>query len=118
MMKNTSIFLDKIINAKSKQDVFLALFEARGCGADINTNHVFFQEVIVKFNASKTKAVIQKSLPYETDSHYIDVALARYMEIGENIKLFNKDLEVARKEYAKTHPFIKCAKEKELRLGA
>lgn len=89
-----------------KEQIFEALFDARGTGEDINTKHVFFQEVIIKFNASKAVAVIKNHLPYETDSHYVDVALFRYMQIGGNIKEFDRDLQRYKKEYDKTHSFI------------
>ena len=82
--KNTkgTDFLSKISAQNlSKKQLFDALFDARGTGDDINTKHVFFQEVIIKFNASKAAAVIKNHLPYETDSHYVDVALYKYMQI-------------------------------------
>lgn len=111
MMKNSSghgsNFLDRIAAPDvTKDEIFEALFDARGYGSDINTRHVFFQEVIIKFNASKAKAVIKNHLPYETDSHYVDVALWRYVEVGGDMKLFDKDLEIAKESYAKTHRFI------------
>lgn len=111
MMKNSSEsksnFLDRISSPEiTKSKIFEALFDARGYGPEVNTRHVFFQEVIIKFNASKAKAVIKNHLPYETDSHYVDVALWRYIEIGGDIKSFDKDLEIAKENYAKTHQFI------------
>ena len=57
--KNTkgTDFLSKISAPNlSKKQLFDALFDARGTGDDINTKHVFFQEVIIKFNASKAAA--------------------------------------------------------------
>ncbi len=92
--------------AIDKEQIFEALFDARGTGDDINTKHVFFQEVIIKFNASKAAAVIKNHLPYETDSHYVDAALYRYMQIGGNIKEFERDLQKYKEEYNQTHPFI------------
>ncbi len=89
-----------------KEQIFEALFDARGVGEDINTKHVFFQEVIIKFNASKAVAVIKNHLPYETDSHYVDVALYRYIQIGGNMREFDKDLAKYKEEYSKTHSFI------------
>lgn len=111
MMKNSSdhgsYFLDRLARPEiSKDEIFEALFDARGYGSDINTRHVFFQEVIIKFNASKAKAVIKNHLPYETDSHYVDMALWRYIEVGGDLKSFDKDLEIAKENYAKTHQFI------------
>lgn len=111
MMKNSSgqasPFLEKIDRPEiTKKEIFEALFDARGYGPDINTRHVFFQEVIIKFNASKARAVIKNHVPYETDSHYVDVALWRYAELGGDIKSFDKDLEIAKEDYAKTHQFI------------
>lgn len=111
MMKNSSghvsPFLEKIDRPEiTKEEIFEALFDARGYGSDINTRHVFFQEVIIRFNASKARAVIKNHVPYETDSHYVDVALWRYAEIGGDIKSFDKDLEIAKENYAKTHQFI------------
>jgi len=118
MMKKSSghdtSFLDRIAASEvTKDDIFEALFDARGYGSEINTRHVFFQEVIIKFNASKAKAVIKNHVPYETDSHYVDVALWRYLEIGGDIKSFDKDLEIAKENYAKTHQFLhRIAKQK------
>ncbi|MBE6452826.1 MAG: hypothetical protein E7012_04985 [Alphaproteobacteria bacterium] len=102
-----SDFLSRI-NAPNvnKEDVFRILFDARGVGEDINTKHIFFQEVIIKFNASKAIAVIKNHLPYETDSHYVDVAIFRYMQLGGNIKEFDADLKKFKIEYCKTHSFI------------
>ena len=119
MMKQTSIFLDRIAKSNlTKKEVFNILFDARGFGDEINTNHVFFQEVIIKFNASKAKAVISNQLPYETDSHYVDVALGRYLELGFDIKQFDKNLEIAKKEYAKAHHFIRPIIAECMRTGA
>ncbi|MBQ8661275.1 MAG: hypothetical protein IJ482_03000 [Alphaproteobacteria bacterium] len=124
MMKNSSghgsYFLDRLARAEiSKDEIFEALFDARGYGPDINTRHVFFQEVIIKFNASKAKAVIKNHLPYETDSHYVDMALWRYIEVGGDLKSFDKDLEIAKENYAKTHQFIhRLAAAQNLRAGA
>ena len=68
-------FLSRISSPTiDKEQIFEALFDARGVGEDINTKHVFFQEVIIKFNASKAMAVIKNHLPYETDSQYLDGA--------------------------------------------
>ena len=92
--------------AIDKEQIFEALFDARGVGEDINTKHVFFQEVIIKFNASKAMAVIKSHLPYETDSHYVDVALYRYLQIGGNMREFDRDLRKYKDEYCKTHSFI------------
>lgn len=104
-----SDFLSRIsVAGLDKERLFEALFDARGTGDDINTKHVFFQEVIIKFNASKALAVIKKHLPYETDSHYVDVVLYRYMQIGGDMKEFDKDLQMYKDEYRKTHSFIPC----------
>ena len=123
-MKNASghgsDFLDRISKPEiTKNGIFEALFDARGYGPDINTRHVFFQEVIIKFNASKAKAVIKNHLPYETDSHYVDVALWRYIETGGDMKSFDRDLEIAKANYAKTHQFIhQLAAARAMRAGA
>lgn len=103
----TSDFLSRI-NAPNitKEDLFRILFDARGVGEDVNTKHIFFQEVIIKFNASKAIAVIKNHLPYETDSHYVDIAIFRYMQLGGNIKEFDADLKKYKIEYCKTHSFI------------
>lgn len=101
-----------------KEQIFEALFDARGVGEDINTKHVFFQEVIIKFNASKAVAVIKNHLPYETDSHYVDVALFRYLQIGGQMREFDRDLQKYKGEYCKTHPFIhNCAAVQSMTVG-
>ena len=81
----------------SKDLIFDALFEACGVGECVNTKHVCFQDVIIKFNASKAIAVIEKGVPYETESHYVDVALYAYVRSGYDMKNFDADL-VAYKE--------------------
>ena len=83
----------------SKEQIFNTLFEACGCGEGVNTKHIFFQEVIIKFNASKAKAVIEKNLPYVTESHYVDVAIYAYMKAGFNIKDFEADLNKYKTNY-------------------
>ena len=105
--KKGSGFLERISAPDvTKEDLFRILFDARGVGEDVNTKHVFFQEVIIKFNASKAIAVIKNHLPYETDSHYVDVAIFRYMQIGGDIKNFDADLQKYKIEYCKTHSFV------------
>ena len=113
-------FLTKIhAQDLSKDQLFDALFDARGTGDDINTKHVFFQDVIIKFNASKAETVIKNNLPYETDSHYVDVALYRYMQMGGDMHKFDADLQTHKKEYRKTHNFIPLQIAKEaIVLGA
>ena len=76
----------------TKEAIFDALFEACGVGECVNTKHVFFQDVIIKFNASKALAVIEKNVPYETESHYVDVALYAYVRSGYDMKCFDNDL--------------------------
>ncbi|MBE6453444.1 MAG: hypothetical protein E7017_00980 [Alphaproteobacteria bacterium] len=76
----------------SKNQIFDALFEACGTGEKVNTKHIFFQEVIIKFNASKAVAVITNKMPYETESHYVDVAIYAYIKAGFDMKDFEKDL--------------------------
>lgn len=83
----------------SKEQIFNALFEACGTGDNVNTKHVFFQEVIIKFNASKAVAVIANHMPYETESHYIDVAIHTYIKAGFAIKDFDKDLTEFKAKY-------------------
>ena len=93
----------------SKEQIFNALFEACGTGENVNTNHVFFQEVIIKFNASKSAAVIANHLPHETESHYVDVALYAYIKAGFPMKQFDADL----KNFKEKESFIysHCASE-------
>ena len=86
----------------SKEQVFNALFDACGVGEGVNTKHVFFQDVIIKFNASKARSVIEKNLPYLTESHFVDVAIYAYAKAGFDIKNFDKDLV----EYKKNHSFM------------
>ena len=43
--------IDKPIT--SKKQIFDILFETSGISDAINTKHIFFQEVIIKFNASR-----------------------------------------------------------------
>lgn len=78
--------------ALSKELIFDTLFETCGIGECVNTKHVFFQDVIIKFNASKAMAVIEKGVPYETESHYVDVALYAYIRSGYDMKSFTNDL--------------------------
>ena len=92
--------IDKPIT--SKKQIFDVLFEACGVGEAVNTKHIFFQEVIIKFNASKARAVIEKNLPYLTESHFVDVAIAAYIKAGFDMKQFDKDLT----EYKKNYDFI------------
>lgn len=80
----------------TKEQLFNALFEACGAGDEVNTNHVFFQDVIVKFNAQKARGMILKNPEFATPSHYVDAALGRYMELGLPIKQFNNDLRDAK----------------------
>ncbi len=89
-----------------KDELFNALFDARGNGDNINTKHVFFQDVIIKFNASKAADVIKRNLPYETDSHYVDVVLYRYMQIGGNMKDFDRDLQEHKQAYERSKSFV------------
>lgn len=83
----------------SKEQIFEALFEACGAGESVNTRHVFFQEVIIKFNASKAMAVIAGHRPYETESHYVDIAIYAYIKSGFNMEDFNKDLAAFKERY-------------------
>lgn len=93
-------FLDEMKKpVTSKEQIFDALFEACGTGDNVNTKHVFFQEVIIKFNASKARAVIAKHLPYETESHYVDVALYAYITAGFNMREFDRDLSEFKAKY-------------------
>ena len=90
--KGTKFLEEMQKQISSKEQIFEALFEACGTGDSVNTKHVFFQEVIIKFNASKAKAVIANHLPYETESHYVDVALYAYINAGFKMRDFDKDL--------------------------
>lgn len=76
----------------SKEQIFDALFDICGVGENVNTKHIFFQEVIIKFNASKAKTIILGNLPYATESHYIDIAIYAYIKAGFDMKDFDKDL--------------------------
>ena len=89
--------MDKPIT--SKDQVFNALFEVCGIGEGVNTKHIFFQEVIIKFNASKARTVIENNLPYLTESHFIDVAIYAYIKAGFNLREFDKDLTEHKKSY-------------------
>lgn len=89
--------IDKPIT--SKKQIFDILFETCGISEAVNTKHVFFQEVIIKFNASKARAVIEKNLPYLTESHFVDVALQAYIKAGFNMRDFDKDLTEHKKNY-------------------
>lgn len=86
----------------SKEQIFRALFEVCGIGENVNTKHIFFQDVIIKFNASKAKAVILGNLPYATESHYVDVAVYAYIKAGFNMRDFDSDLT----EFKKRRGFI------------
>lgn len=90
--------IDKPIT--SKEQIFDALFEVCGVGEGVNTKHIFFQEVIIKFNASKARAVIEKNLPYLTESHFVDVAIYAYIKAGFDMKNFDKDLEDGKKNFS------------------
>ena len=89
--------IDKSIT--SKKQIFDILFETCGIGEAINTKHIFFQEVIIKFNASKARKVIENHLPYLTESHFVDVAIDAYIKAGFNLKDFDKDLTEHKKNY-------------------
>lgn len=94
------IFLSKMQECiNSKEQIFKTLFEACGCGENVNTKHVFFQEVIIKFNASKAKAVIEKNLPYLTESHFVDVAIYAYIKAGFKMQEFDADLNKYKAQY-------------------
>ena len=90
--------IDKPIT--SKDQIFDALFEVCGIGDAVNTKHVFFQEVIIKFNASKARAVIEKNLPYLTESHFVDVAIYAYIKAGYDMKDFDRDLTECKKNFS------------------
>ena len=94
-------FLDEIDKPiTSKEQIFDALFEVCGIGEAVNTKHDFFQEVIIKFNASKARAVIEKHLPYLTESHFVDVAIYAYIKAGFNMKDFDRDLTDCKKNFS------------------
>ena len=92
--------IDKPIT--SKEQIFNSLFEVCGVGDAVNTRHVFFQDVIIKFNASKARTVIENILPYLTEMHFVVVAIYDYAKAGFNIRDFDKDLT----EYKKNYNFI------------
>ena len=89
--------MDKPIT--SKKEIFDILFETCGISDAVNTKHIFFQEVIIKFNASKARTVIENYLPYLTISHFVDVAIYTYIKAGFNFKDFDKDLTEYKKDY-------------------
>ncbi|MBE6443428.1 MAG: hypothetical protein E7020_02030 [Alphaproteobacteria bacterium] len=90
--KSLSFLNEMQKHISSKEQIFNALFEACGTGDNVNTKHIFFQEVIIKFNASKARAVIANKMPYETESHYVDIAIYTYIQAGFNMKDFDNDL--------------------------
>ena len=93
-------FLNKMDNPiTSKEQIFDALFEICGIGDNVNTKHIFLQEVIIKFNASKAKAVILRQLPYATESHFVDIAVYAYIKAGYDMKDFDKDLDCFKQKY-------------------
>lgn len=88
----------------TKDHIFKSLFDACGTGDNVNTKHVFFQDVIIKFNASKASAVIANHMPYETESHYVDIAIYAYIRSGYPLKNFNDDLDAYKKQYGTFTP--------------
>ena len=89
--------IDKPIT--SKEQIFNILFEVCGISDAVNTKHIFFQEVIIKFNASKARAAIEKNVPYLTESHFVDVAINAYIKAGFDMKEFDRDLNECKKNY-------------------
>lgn len=83
----------------SKEQIFDALFEICGVGDNVNTKHIFFQEVIIKFNASKAKTIILGRFPYATESHCVDIAIYTYIKAGYDMKDFDKDLTDFKQKY-------------------
>lgn len=86
-------FLQSMNDAKSKGDIFKALFDACGTNDDVNTNHVFFNDAIVKFKAAQARIMMENKNSLLTTSHYVDLALGTYHKLGFDIKDFKKDLD-------------------------
>lgn len=100
-MKNdekNKAFLQSMNDAKSKGDIFKALFDACGTNDDVNTNHVFFKDVIINLRADEAKGMMTHKSPLLTTSHYVDLALGTYHKLGFDINDFEKDLDKQKKD--------------------
>lgn len=92
-------FLQSMNDAKSKGDIFKALFDACGTNDDVNTNHVFFNDAIVKYKAAQARIMMKSKNSLLTTSHYVDLALGTYHNKGFNIHEFRQDLKDYKQNY-------------------
>lgn len=83
-----------------KEQIFEALFEVCGSDDNVNVRHVFFQDVIIKFNAQKARGLIEQGAAIVNESHYVDVALGAYIKLGYSMKNFADDLNEQKAKYS------------------
>lgn len=86
-----------------KEQIFEALFEVCGSGDSVNIRHVFFQDVIIKFNAQKARGLIEQGAAIVNESHFVDVALGTYIKLGYLMKNFADDLQEYKAKYSSIH---------------
>lgn len=86
-----------------KEQIFEALFAVCGNGDAVNVRHVFFQDVIIKFNAQKARGLIISGAGIVNESHFVDVALGAYARMGYPINSFADDLEQYKSQYGVYH---------------
>lgn len=82
-----------------KEQIFDALFGVCGNGDNVNVKHVFFQDVIIKFNAQKARGLIEQGAAIVNESHFVDVALGAYIKLGYSMKNFAEDLQKHKEQY-------------------
>lgn len=82
-----------------KEQIFEALFDACGNSDAVNVRHVFFQDVIIKFNAQKARGLIEQGAAIVNESHFVDVALGAYIKLGYLMNNFDEDLQKFKSEY-------------------
>ena len=82
-----------------KEQIFEALFDVCGNGDEVNVRHVFFQDVIIKFNAKKARGLIEQGAAIVNESHFVDIALWTYIKLGYPMNGFDKDLQKYKAEY-------------------
>lgn len=87
----------------TKEQLFEALFEVCGCSDTVNVRHVFFQDVIIKFNAQKARGLIAQGAGIVNESHFVDVALGAYLRLGYLMKNFADDLQEYKSKYSIYH---------------
>ena len=83
-----------------KEQIFEALFDICGVSDAVNVKHVFFQDVIIKFNAQKARNLIEQGASIVNESHYVDVALWTYIRSGYLMKNFADDLQEFKSQYS------------------